>query len=147
MLVDPVLNEGIRKRSILCGLVPPEKIETGVYLSDLGFDIYFREHQDFKLDYPEFAKYPKPGWDFGCYGVCDNWKNLKAHLPLVVTESERKFVISLVPIYKEDQPERDGWRWHKWGEYIGEQTPTHEYLYDEPVIELVYAYHVYELGG
>jgi hypothetical protein len=38
-----------------------------------------------------------------------------------------------------------GWRWHKWGPYIGTQEPKCEYIHDEPEIEEVFTYHVYEL--
>ena len=50
----------------------------------------------------------------------------------------------MVCIDRDDQPEFDGWRWDHWGDYIGTQFPTTEYLYDEPEIERVYSYRIYE---
>lgn len=44
----------------------------------------------------------------------------------------------------EQYPE-GGWRWHKWGPYIGVQNPQCEYLYDEKNIDVVYTYHIYEI--
>jgi len=78
-----------------------------------------------------------------CYGVCDSPEQFKKRVNL--EESFRKFVVSFVPIRKRNQPSEGGWRWHKWGEYIGEQEPTQEYLFDEPKIEQVFTYHIYEV--
>lgn len=38
-----------------------------------------------------------------------------------------------------------GWRWHKWGEYIGKQNPCCEYLEDEPEIEKVVCFSIYKV--
>ena len=38
-----------------------------------------------------------------------------------------------------------GWRWHKWGPYIGTQEPQCEYLADEPVIEKVICFSIYKV--
>lgn len=38
-----------------------------------------------------------------------------------------------------------GWRWHKWGEYIGIQNPQCEYLDDEPEIEKVLIFSIYKV--
>jgi hypothetical protein len=62
-----------------------------------------------------------------------------------VTTSDRRFTLAFTRVRKRDQPDEGGWRWHKWGEYIGEKSPQYEYLYDEGnEIEEVYCYHVYE---
>jgi hypothetical protein len=45
---------------------------------------------------------------------------------------------------KANQPKEDGWRWRKWGQYIGALEPTCEYIADEPHIDKVYVYHIYE---
>ena len=57
--------------------------------------------------------------------------------------SENPIVISVTEMRKDEQPEDGGWRWHKWGEYIGKQEPKCEYLYDEPNIDSVYVFHIY----
>lgn len=82
----------------------------------------------------------------GHYGVCDDfdqpvrkWKLDTCKEPVFITFTE---------IRRDEQPESGGWRWHKWGPYIGEQkTNGCEYLYDEPHIERVYVFHVYMLNG
>ena len=38
-----------------------------------------------------------------------------------------------------------GWRWHKWGPYIGIERPQCEYLADEPVIEKVVCFSIYKV--
>ena len=78
------------------------------------------------------------------YGVCDHYTQILEQFPQLLT-SPRRFVVSVTPLEKSQQSPRGGWRWHKWGPYIGTQTPTTEYLYDEPEIEKVYVFHVYEL--
>jgi len=55
---------------------------------------------------------------------------------------ERTFAVFFTVIRKADQSEEGGWRWHKWGEYLGSHTPQHEYLYDEEGIEEVYVVHI-----
>lgn len=78
------------------------------------------------------------------YGVCDNWEQITARWPHLVADPEAYF-ISMVEIRREHQSPDGGWRWHKWGEYIGTQKPEHEYLYDEKHIDVVYTYHIYRL--
>lgn len=45
-----------------------------------------------------------------------------------------------------DQPSEGGWRWHKWGPYVGDKHPEHEYLHDEgPEITQATCFHVYRV--
>jgi len=109
---------------------------------ELLFDSSNRRNDNFRLEYPKFNEISDPNW-FNCYGVCDSPEQLYSKLPDEVLNGSRLFAAFLTPIVKSDE-EEGGWRWHKWGPYIGTQTPTCEYLYDEPVIEKVYVYHVQE---
>ena len=78
-------------------------------------------------------------------GVCDNWEQILEHTPQL-QDPNRKFCITLTPITKADEPQEGGWRWHKWGEYIGTKDPQHEYIRDEDdSIEKVYVYSIYEV--
>lgn len=79
------------------------------------------------------------------FGICDNYEQILKEYPELQEYTDRNFVVLMTPIYKDEQEPRGGWRWHKWGEYIGDKKPTHEYLYDEPDIEMVYVYHIYEV--
>jgi hypothetical protein len=75
--------------------------------------------------------------------VCDDLAQLLAHIP-EIESPDREFAIDATVICKDDQPPRDGWRWEKWGPYIGTQVSQADYLYDEPVIEMVLCFSVHE---
>lgn len=64
------------------------------------------------------------------YGVCDSPEQVLEHWPELATDP-RRFVILFDEVRKDQQDAHQGWRWHKWGEYIGTRTPECEYLYDE----------------
>lgn len=115
-----------------------ERIQQGVYKSRWwNFELEFRSRQDFALDYPDL------GSDFDAFGVCDSPEQLVGKLPASVAEGPNKYVVSMVEVRRSDEPPEGGWRWHKWGGYIGDKTPTTEYLHDEPEIDAVWTYHVY----
>jgi len=78
------------------------------------------------------------------YGVCDNTQQIFDKCPEIKESSDRQFVITVTLIEKKTQPPEGGWRWHKWGPYIGDHTPEYEYLYEEDDIDKVYVYHIYE---
>lgn len=83
------------------------------------------------------------GRDYDTYGVCDTPEQCIERLKL--REIDKKVCVVFVRLLREDQPPEGGWRWHKWGPYIGDQKPEHEYLYDEKHIERVYTFHVYDV--
>ena len=124
---DPILN-------IISGGKKSVKLQTGVYLiHHFGSSNFLRGFED----YPEFDD------DRGPYGVCDSLEQLLAKYPELEAPG-REFVVTLHEVKKSEQSSDGGWRWHKWGEYIGTQNPTCEYLYDEPNIDSVFVYHIYE---
>ena len=84
---------------------------------------------------------------WGEYGVCDTAEQFLAHdLGRWIVASRRKFIVSFSRIIKANQSPEGGWRWHKWGEYIGTKKPEYEYIYDEGEdIQEVLCFHVYEL--
>lgn len=95
-----------------------------------------------KNDYPEFDD----NYEYSPYGVCDNVEQVLERYKQWLNDPGRKFCISFTKVTKAEQPDQLGWRWHKWGEYIGTKNPQHEYLYDEDdSIQEVYCYHIYEL--
>jgi hypothetical protein len=110
------------------------QIKEGIYLGQLNIGHWI----DFKEEYFEVD-------GIYSYGVVDNLDQLLELIPTVVNSEDRKFAINLSEIKKEDQPAKDGWRWHKWGNYHGKQEPTCEYIYDEPNVEKVFIYQLYEL--
>lgn len=85
----------------------------------------------------------------GDYGVCDNatqvinlYNQLNSNGYL---DKNKTYVILLRPIIRELEPKRDGWRWHKWGYYIGTQDSQCEYIVDEDDIDLVFCYRIVEV--
>lgn len=78
----------------------------------------------------------------GSYGVCDNINQVLDKYKAVVDNPHNQIVITLSSIKKSEQDPNGGWRWHKWGEYIGTHKIKHEYLYDEEGIEEVLCFHI-----
>lgn len=77
------------------------------------------------------------------YGVCDNPDQIferDERIQQYIDDPNHDFIIQMHYISKKQQPEKWGWRWHKWGRYIGEHEITCEYLYDEPIVEGVWLY-------
>lgn len=112
-------------------------------ITEIHEGVYKCGHFNFEYELGEAAnKYAEFG-EVNAYGVCDSVDQLLAAYDF---ESDpRSICISVTRIDKATQPANGGWRWHKWGPYIGTQQPRHEYLYDEQNIEVVYVYHIYEL--
>jgi hypothetical protein len=120
------------------GSVYPQKIGEGMYLStnwSMGDMCDVRDIWDDqkagRIDYDE-------------YGVCDYPQQVIEKYNL--SERPEKFFVSFVKITKESQPAVGGWRWHKWGEYIGNKNPQCEYIHDEPDIDEVYTFSIYQSG-
>lgn len=123
------------------------KLDTGIYeywdvnaplLDGYEFNHYFDNYL------PSGQKY------IDCYGhgVCDNYQQVLERdedVKKFIDDPDKKFILKLCYIAKQDQPENDGWRWEKWGEYIGDQKPQYEYLYDEEDIDGVFCYELLEV--
>lgn len=129
----PLIPERIRQGVYQCGHWSPEYCLVG------GKGILRDRYRQGGISLSEAAEQGYPE-----YGVCDHPDQLLAKYPIIKDCPEKLFV-TCVPIFRAQQPREGGWRWHKWGEYIGAQEPQCEYLHDEPVIETVYTFQVYEL--
>ena len=105
--------------------------------------IHLIDHFNGDFLFPGFEEYPEFKDDRSPYGVCDDVDQLLSQYPELEADG-REFAVTLTPVIKSEQPETGGWRWHKWGPYIGTQNSQCEYLYDEDGIERVYCYHIYE---
>ncbi len=96
------------------------------------FDVKFEEQ------YPEIQQ---------CYGVCDNIEQIFKKCP-EIQDKNRRFCISINPILRENQSQEGGWRWHKWGPYIGKHDIQCEYLADEDLSDIdqkyVVVFHIFE---
>jgi hypothetical protein len=167
VLVDlpPIVIPDPLNRAIYGDDIGPRRVAQGVYLTHLNFGYDLKRENLLLNDYPfdfghlysheereemgedaymaklrEFYRRDHPA----DYGVCDNWEQIPARWPEIVT-SPRHFVISVTEMRRKDQEPAGGWRWHKWGEYIGDHEIKHEYLYDENHIESVFTFHIMEV--
>lgn len=90
-------------------------------------------------------------WDKGfpteSYGVCDEPQQVLDAYPMLESDQEHQYIVSFTLIRREDQPSSGGWRWHKWGKYLGTQKPRFEYLYNETDIDQVYTFHILEVDS
>ena len=126
---DPILT---MLAELMGNTTPTLEIQKGVYeITHFGASSFLRNYDHY------------PNTSVGSYGVCDNIDQLIEQCP-ELSDPNRQFVVTLTPVVKANQSEEGGWRWHKWGDYIGTQKPTCEYLYDEPEIDKVYCFHIYE---
>lgn len=137
------------------------EVQDGVYDAGLNFNHFIDDFTGHKVrndvlkikndstvvTYEDQRK-PDYEWDFGdsisTYGVADNIEQVLEHIKCSI-ESDVPICVSFCTISKDEQPERDGWRWEKWGEYIGTQTPTCQYLADEELIDEVIVFEVHVL--
>lgn len=84
---------------------------------------------------------------FGCGGgIADDLEQVKKEYQSFINDPNIKMCVTYFRVIKSEQPESGGWRWHKWGDYIGTKNPQHEYIYDEDdSIQEVICFHVYEI--
>jgi hypothetical protein len=119
------------------------RIDRGVYLGCFGWGINFHNLMSgFSAFKPEYSE------DYESFGVADNLSQILEYGKKYIDHPTIMYVLSLAIITKEGQGD-GGWRWHKWGDYIGKKHPCREYLADEPEIEevLVFSFHRVCLKG
>ncbi len=128
----------------------------GVYVSDFDADViniwckqyayygrkFFRKVKQI-TDIHERISYERNCWT---YGVADNLQQI---VDFYNTNEDGFFkgnhVISCFEVHRNPNAPYSGWRWHKWGQYIGTQNPRCEYLNDEPEIEKVVCFSIYKV--
>ena len=142
VVLDPVSDTIAQLNGNIRGILI---IDTGLYeighfsfMSMLPFHI--PRDSTYEVEYPSLG-------NLNPFGVSDDVEQVLEYYKAYIEDPSRYFMISFTKIEKSKQSETGGWRWHKWGPYIGNQNPQHEYLYDEPDIELVYVFHIYEVTG
>jgi hypothetical protein len=156
MLVKANFNTNVSTKELellaLLGDDPREvkEVETGAYLGGLNFEhgLAGCDQRSFNYKYPDL---PLVNDDYlNCYGVCDTPQQFLELARDVLNKDPREFVISFCHIAKDpgNKNRGGGWRWHKWGPYIGTGMPQCEYLDDEDGFDDgVYVYHVHQVGG
>lgn len=107
--------------------------ETGIYQSSFPYNFPEDEFEELKDLTREDAYEIFPNYEKVTYGVADNIQQIKEYYKEEIADTEKKYAIALTPVWqeKENKGKGGGWRWHKWGEYIGKLNPQCEYLDDE----------------
>ena len=127
---------------------------TGVYMSVFNEDtinIWCKQYAPYGSNkyYSRFSSlHDKIQCDKNCwfYGVADSLEQIIDFY----NKNEDGFfngnhVISTFEVHKNPEHSYSGWRWHKWGPYIGIKNPSREYLNDEPEIEKVICFSIYKV--
>lgn len=130
----------------------PERIDRGLYMAK-GYAFNFNHSlPDAKMDlsWPPQPQIPGYWYEFPrieddripSYGVCDSPTQFMNKIGKVLDQLPDEYVVGFTEVSKNEQPSEGGWRWHKWGPYIGEQDPQCEYLYNEPSIDKVFVFEI-----
>ena len=118
----------------------------GIYWADINFSNVLDDIFGKNIDANWMGHQIDDVW-YSPYGLCDNYHQVLEHYKdSKFISSNEKWCLLLSPIFRKDQAEHGGFRYHKWGEYIGNQNPTHVYLYDDKHIDMVISYHFYKMG-
>ena len=134
-LIDVKINQ-VNPIMAMMGLEKiPDRQITGVYANAPNFHNVLKDNG-----------YKTEG--FGKYGVADNYNQVLKKYKEMLMNPDKNYVVSYIWIHKLEEPAQGGWRWHKWGEYIGIHKPEHEHIYDEadPIYSVI-CYHIFEIIG
>jgi len=107
--------------------------ETGIYQSSFPFNFPEDEFDELKkLNWDDRYKI-FPNYEKVTYGVADTIEQIKEYYKEEVADKDLKYCLALTPVWqeKENKGKGGGWRWHKWGKYIGKLNSQCEYLDDE----------------
>lgn len=124
-----------------------ENLADGTYFEKYIDGVY--RHDGFKFNFDSFIKdntFDTLTDEWVTYGVCDNYEQILERYDNLLSNPDKNYVVGLCTVRRKDQGPDGGWRWHKWGKYIGTQNPQHEYLYDDTHIDEIYCYHIYEIA-
>jgi len=140
---DPVLGfiAKVGNRTKSTTVIEEGVVQIGHFSLDIM--IWGRNAPEFYMGYPEIAGIPAGG-------VCDSPQQFLDRFRKQLQDDKRTFVVSFTHIAKDpsNRGQGGGWRWHKWGEYIGTGKPEHEYLDDEEGFEDgVYVYGILQTDG
>lgn len=129
----------------------------GIYQCNVDFNFSHEEFLEFDIDkgihnvpFDQSFKVFAPTYHKAQYGVADSIEQIKEYFKEEIEDLNRKYFITVTPVFqdKDNKGKGGGWRWHKWGEYIGKLNPQYEYLDDEDFgddFKYVICFHLYEV--
>ena len=133
----------------------PTRVYRGVYEAHINFH---KEIQDLIVDdWPSFHLHESGEWDrwieytghtAASFGVVDHW----SQLPLAALDADPRNLLVYLGLHRRaDQSPDGGWRWHRWGPYLGVHAPenstNYEYLHEATDVVEVWSYCVVEVRG
>lgn len=91
------------------------------------------------------------GFEWSISGVCDNYNQVKEkYADILNDDNKQKYIIALYKVQQKFEPQRWGWRWKKFGDYIGKHKIEKEYLYDEDLSDInqdhIYCFRILRVG-
>lgn len=121
------------------GAYPTQRLRQGVYLLPYHPPSPWPPGNRFR-DFPDLPD------GLYMYGVCDGLDNYMEKQGRALDALDKKYFVTLTVVERDPdgKGKRQGWRWHKWGPYIGACEPEREYLDDEEGIDQVYCFQVFE---
>lgn len=125
-------------------LIKPKQIGRGMYvIKHFSFNHFLPESKNrYERQYPSLPE------GMENYGVCDTPEQFLSSFGDLLERDPKGFVVSFTHVSKDAQPPEGGWRWEKWGPYVGKGRPSREYLVDESGFSSgVYCYHIYGLAN
>ncbi|HMG12787.1 MAG TPA: hypothetical protein VK571_06415 [Gemmatimonadaceae bacterium] len=138
-LLDPDLLNARNPRlfAILSGARPAHRISTGIYsVATFNFNLLLDDDWD---DFPNEL----PGGLEESYGVVDSVEQFTDRFWGALSDDPHGYVVAFTRVRKSEQPTEGGWRWCKWGPYLGVGSPQCDYLHGEPHFNEVFCFHVY----
>lgn len=130
-------------------------LETGIYICNCDFNFSHEEFEEYKglLNIPLKDEYEmfSPTYHKAQYGVADSVEQIKNYFREEVEDPDKAYFIAVTPVFQDPgrKGKGGGWRWHKWGEYIGELDIKCEYLDDEDFgkdFDCVLTFHIYPIN-
>lgn len=143
MLINP-LGEALAGYNALrqeYGLQPIVEVLPGVF-TGAGFNFYL----DLKHAATRYTVADDLDSVVGDSVVADTVEQVLAHWQDRIQDPQSFYAISGTKVLRDPSLPGQGWRWHKWGAYIGERQPKWEYLNDEPDIPFVLVCNIYRLA-
>jgi len=104
----------------------------------------YRDIFDFNFPKGEFLETLTPYE----YGIADSVEQITDYYKDITKDLQKFYIVSITPVFqnKENRGKGGGWRWHKWGKYIGNLNPQYEYLDDEEfTVKYILVYTIYSV--